>query len=342
MSKPRIGVVGPLLGIHPGWAISPAEIVISRLREDGFTVRATSTKIGRISRLTDTVQEMLSWRNQVDLIIVVGYSGLAFGMGDLSTWLAKRLKKPIIIWLQGGNLPTFAKRYPRWIQRVFSRADAVAAPSGYLAQHFQEIGFDVHIIPNLLDIEAYTYRQRDVIRPNLLWMRTFHPIYHPEMAVHALHKLVQDGVDATLTMAGQDRGLLETTQKLVQDYELDDRVRFPGFLDLAAKQREFGSHDIYLHTNRIDNMPVSVLEAGGFGLPVIATRVGGIPYLLEDEQTGLIVPDEDAAEMANAIQRLVSAPALAARISQNGRQLAESCTWPIVKQQWQALFTQLL
>jgi glycosyltransferase involved in cell wall biosynthesis len=89
-------------------------------------------------------------------------------------------------------------------------------------------------------------------------------------------------------------------------------------------------------------MPVSVVEAAAFGLPVVATAVGGIPYLLEHEQTGLLVDNEDIVGMAAAIQRLLCEPGLAGRLSANGRQLAEASSWTKVKQQWESLFTQIL
>jgi glycosyltransferase involved in cell wall biosynthesis len=122
---------------------------------------------------------------------------------------------------------------------------------------------------------------------------------------------------------------------------LAGKVRFAGFLDKAGKEREFARHDIFLNTNRVDNMPVSVVEATAFGLPVVATAVGGIPYLLEHEKTGLLVDNEDVIGMTTSIIRLLENPSLAARLSQQGRQLAESCAWEIVQSKWEELFRML-
>jgi glycosyltransferase involved in cell wall biosynthesis len=172
-------------------------------------------------------------------------------------------------------------------------------------------------------------------------MRTFHPVYHPEMAIDALAELHRTHPTATLTMAGQEKGSLDAVRERVRDRGLTAAVRFPGFLGPAAKAREFGSHDIFLNTNRVDNMPVSVLEAAAFGLPVVATAVGGIPYLLEDGVTGLLVADGDARAMAGASRRLLDERGLAARLSANGRALAESCGWEAVKPEWEALFREV-
>ena len=88
-------------------------------------------------------------------------------------------------------------------------------------------------------------------------------------------------------------------------------------------------------------LPVSVVEAAAFGLPIVATAVGGIPHLLEHEQTALLVPDEDSEAMAQAVTRLLQEPGLAAQLSSQGRKLAEASDWPRIHAQWQNLFSTL-
>jgi len=172
-------------------------------------------------------------------------------------------------------------------------------------------------------------------------MRTFHPIYHPEMAVDVLADLRQTHPAATLTMAGQEKGSRAQVLEKARQMGLSDAVRFPGFLGPEDKAREFGAHDIYLNTNHVDNMPVSVVEAAAYGLPIVATRVGGIPFLLTDGEAALLTPDGDVGAMAAAVRRLLHEPGLAARLSANGRALAENCAWKQVKAQWETLFQEL-
>ena len=143
-------------------------------------------------------------------------------------------------------------------------------------------------------------------------MRTFHEIYRPDLALRTLARLLPDHPGATLTMAGQDRGRLAETRRLAGGLGLAGAVRFAGFLDAEGKRREFPEHDIFLNTNRIDNAPVSVVEAAAFGLPVVATRVGGIPHLLRDGEEALLVPEapgETPGAMAGAVRRLCPSPA---------------------------------
>jgi glycosyltransferase involved in cell wall biosynthesis len=172
-------------------------------------------------------------------------------------------------------------------------------------------------------------------------MRSFHPIWNPDMAVRVLSRLRTEGIDASLVMGGADKGYLAETRELARALHVADHVRFVGFLGPKDKAREGDVADIFLNTNRIDNMPVAVIEACAMGLPVVSTNVGGIPDLLTQGATGLLVASEDDEAMTGCVRRLLREPALCRNLSTNGRQLAERCSWPVVRQQWLELFRQL-
>jgi glycosyltransferase involved in cell wall biosynthesis len=331
-----------MLGKNQGWVTTQGEILTRLFGEAGYPVRMTSTIPRRIPRMLDILRSLWLWRDEIDVVVLAVFSGPGFIAGDLASRFTRLLGKPLISVLRGGRLPEYAASRKGYVDGLLRRSNLVISPSDYLAHFFRAWGHPVEVIPNVLDIESYPYRCREEALPRLLWMRTFHNIYHPEMAVEVLEQLVPRLPGVSLTMAGQEKGLLKTTQELAARKGLDEQVRFAGFLDLPAKQREFAAHDIYLHTNRVDNMPVSVVEAAAFGLPVVATRVGGIPYLLEDGKNALIVESGDAKGMAEAVIRLVEEPGLASLLSQNGRQLAEMCAWENVRQQWDAAFGRIL
>ncbi len=344
-ARPRLCFVGPMLGSNPGWVTTQGEILAGLLADEGYPVRATSSIPARLPRLADTLRSLVAWRGEIDLVIHQVFSGAAFGITDAASALCRRLGLAQVFVLHGGALPAFAAARPGWVRRVMRRATAIVAPSGYLAHvfgAFPELAGRVRVIPNILNIEEYTYRHRPAVAPRLLWMRTFHDVYHPQMAVEVLAELRQTHPLATLTMAGQEKGLGAAVRELARQRGLAEAVRLPGFLGPDDKQREFAAHDIYLNTNRVDNMPVSVLEAAAFGLPVVATAVGGVPYLLRDGQTGLLVPDGDVTAMSAAVRRLLDEPGLAGRLSANGRRLAESCAWEPVRAQWQTLFAEVV
>jgi glycosyltransferase involved in cell wall biosynthesis len=243
--------------------------------------------------------------------------------------------------LHGGALPEFMARYPRWTRKVLARADVLVAPSTFLARAVETYGFQARVIPNVIDLSCYEYRHRRSLSPRLFWMRAFDPIWNPMMAVRAFAKLHSTVPEATLVMGGEDKGQELEVRELAKTLGLNGAVRFSGFLEMPEKLREGSTADIFLNTNRIDNTPVSIIEACAMGLPVIAAKVGGIPDLIQDEETGLLVPDDDDDAMAAAIKRLLADESLAARLSENGRRVAERSSWTNVLPEWERLFAEI-
>ena len=333
----RLLFVGPMFGKHPGWAPSQGEILARSFARDGYAVHMTSTLPNRFFRLADTITTLVRRRHQTDIVLLMVFSGPAFVLADMTSWLAKRIRKPLVLWLHGGDLPRFARRFPIWVDRVLRRGDAIVSPSEYLATHFRSRGFCVNVIPNQVSAGQYPFRQRSQLHPRLLWMRTFHDLYHPQMAVSVVAALRGRFSAVSLTMAGQDRGLLGFVRSFAGKEALQEHVCFPGFLDMHGKFREFDRHDIFLNTSRVDNTPVSLIEAAACGLPIVTTAVGGIPHLFTHEKTALMVEDGDVAGMAAAVLKLLGNPVLAKTLSANGRKLAETCEWARVSPQWETL-----
>jgi L-malate glycosyltransferase len=334
--------VGNMLGRNAGYITTQGQIVADLFAAEGYKVTCVSSKINRAARLAEIVRALIKGFRTFDIVLLDTYSGLSFITADVTGFLCKLFKLPIVMILRGGNLPEFMRKNPRWAKRVFDRADVLVAPSEFLAQEIGDWGYEIPVITNIIDISRYPYRERSKISPKLIWMRSFHPIYNPEMAVKVLAKLRETEPEATLTMAGNDKGIEDEIKKLVKELNLSDAVRFAGFLDLEKKIKEFSGTDVYINTNRIDNMPVSVVEARALGLPVVATNVGGLPYLIEDGENGFLVPDDDVDAMVKSIKKLLDNPDLTRKISKKGRALAERSAWSAVRLEWEKMIEKVL
>jgi len=327
---------------HTGNHVTTQGYVLSGLfGAAGYQTIAVSESLNRYARLADVSATLIRRRRDIDIALIDVYSGRAFVVADVASAISRRMGYKTILTMRGGNLPTFMQRFPNWTRRVLSRAHALVAPSEYLANAVTPSGLAASIISNVIDLDDYPYRHRESVQPRLFWMRSFHPLYNPALALKVVAGLRADYPDVVLVMAGQDKGLQSEMQSLAYKLGIQDSVRFPGFLDRDSKAREGDAADIYLNTNRVDNMPVTLLEAGAMGLPVIATRVGGWPCLVQDGQNGLLVPDDDAPAMIGAVRRLINEPELAERLSTNGYALAQRAAWPTVRTQWDDLFARI-
>lgn len=331
-----------MLGRNRGHVTTQGQVVAELLQADGFTVTCVSSQINRFFRLADVIATLINGHRKFGVLVIEVYSGPGLIIADVAGRLGKLFNLPQIMVLHGGHLPEFTERHPRWTKRVLNRAHSLVAPSRFLAEKIGKFGYRIKQIPNVIDLEDYPFRERSRIEPRLIWMRSFHSIYNPEMAVNVLAELRRSLPKATLTMAGVDKGKEGTIKRMAENLGLSDAVRFPGFLDATGKAREFADADIYLNTNRIDNMPVSVIEACAFGLPVIATCVGGLPFLIDHRENGLLVPDEDVTAMTESVKELIDNPALTRRISLGARRLAERSAWQCVRGDWKELLTGVL
>ena len=333
--------MGPMVGRHPGHIITQSLILSDLFQEARYHVIAVSDLLNRYMRLADIARTLIQSHKSFDILVLDVFGGPSFVVEDIASRIGKRFGKKIIMFLRGGAMPDFMARYPAWSRRVLNRADVILAPSPFLAREIKPYGFEARVIPNVIDLSAYPYRHRKVLNPRLFWMRSFHPIWNPAMAVRVLARLRDRVPGATLVMAGEDKGIQPEVKQLAEKLGVGNRVRFAGFLDMAGKAREMDQAEIYLNTNRIDNMPVSVVEACAMGMPVVATAVGGVPDLLDHGETGLLVADEDDEAMAQAIECLLDNPDLAGRLSANGRKLAEHSSWGQILPQWQQIFDEV-
>lgn len=338
----RICLIGPMVGRNSGAVTTQGEFLTDLLRQAGHCVISVSARANRYARLGDIVWTLITRRREIDLQCLQVYGGPSFVVEDFASRLGKLFGHRIVMHLHGGAFPEFMARYPAWTWRVLGRADAFVTPSPFLARALAGRGFQAQIIPNLIELSGYPFRHREKVEPRLFWMRSFHPIYNPLMAVRTLQRVRSFAPEASLVMAGQDKGLQEEVRARANQAGLNGALRLPGFLDMKGKWREGQAADIYLNTNQVDNTPVAVIEACAMGLPVVTTNVGGLPDLLTQDQTGLFVQDDDDEAMAVAIKRLLDSPELAARLSANGRRLAESCAWEKLHPQWEQLLLRVM
>ncbi|HEX6127078.1 MAG TPA: glycosyltransferase family 4 protein [Pyrinomonadaceae bacterium] len=339
---PRICIVGQLVGRNKGFIPTQGQVLADLLEQEGYEVVSVSSKLNRALRLWEVVQTIIQKRRSTDLLIIEVYSGLSFLLADIASLTARAFGLPVVFVLHGGNLPEFGERYPAWTRRVLRRARYLVAPSSFLATKMAAFGDYMTVIPNIISFEKYNYRRRGLIKPRILWMRSFHDIYNPKLALESFALIKERFPEATLVMAGPDKGKLEETMQMARSLGVAESVRFPGFLDEVQKSNEFDQADIFLNTTRIDNMPVGIVEACAAGLPVVATDVGGISALLTDRLSGMLVKSADPRDISNAVTELLMKPDLAETLSRNGKSVADNSAWPNVLAQWRELFEKVL
>jgi glycosyltransferase involved in cell wall biosynthesis len=132
---------------------------------------------------------------------------------------------------------------------------------------------------------------------------------------------------------------------LAQRLGIADRVVFRGKISDADLQQAYQAADLLVLPATLDargdteGLGVVLLEAMNYGVPVIASRIGGITDIVADGESGILVPPGEAAALAAAIDRVLGDAALARRLGEAGRaRLAREFSWEAITKRWEAVY----
>lgn len=311
------------------------ESLTSDLSEN-YNILSASDKKNIAIRMVDMLFFFFLNIKKCDIIIIDTYSTLAFYFSFVISQLSRLFNKPYISILHGGNLPKRITKNAWLSKQIFQYSVINIAPSHYLYEKFAAHNYNVQYIPNAIHIEDYKFKIRKNVKPNLLYVRSFHKVYNPLMAVRVLTALKEKYPDVKLCMVGPDKdGSLQEVLKLAHDLKVQKNLITPGFMSKKDWHELAKSFDIFINTTDHDNTPVSVIEAMALGLPVVSTNAGGIPYLVKNNVTGLLVEKNNHQTMAEAIKKLIEGdPAFAQELVVNARKKVENFDWQVVKYKW--------
>jgi len=318
------------------------QLLARHMRGMGWPVRLASFRRWKPVRFADMLWNVLAGSRGYEVVVIDTFSSAAFWYAVTCARIARQLGKRVVLFLHGGGLPERTRRMPARVRGLLACADRIVAPSRYLAREVGEVlGFHVDVIENAIDVASYPSRVRTRPKPRLFWLRAFRHEYLPEIAIEAAARLRHRRSELELIMAGPERdGSLARCRELARRLGIEQVVRFPGMIDKAAIRRIGGGCDLFLNTTSVDNTPVSVIEAMAMGHCILSTNVGGIPDLLLDEKTALLLPPRDSQALAAAIERVLDDPGLAERLSRNAAAAAAFAMERVVPR-WHALLGEL-
>jgi L-malate glycosyltransferase len=353
----RVLLVAPSLTILGGQAVA-AQRLLERLRavpglEVGFLphdprtnallrllqrvkyVRTVATSLAYITSLIRTIP-------RYDVVHVFAASYWSFLLAPtpailIGKWLGKR----VVVNYRSGEAEDHLRRWSRTAIPTLHRADAVVTPSGFLVDVFARFGLRAESISNFVDEEAVRLRPRTTLEPVFLSNRNFQALYNVPCVLRAFAVIQRRIPEARLIVIGDgpERGHVHDTAHALGLRNL----QFVGAVPPTEMGRWYDQADVYLNASDIDNMPNSIIESFACGLPVVTSRAGGIPYVVQHERNGLLVDRGDHEGLAAAALRLLDDPTLAQRLIAEGlRDVEQQYTWGAVSDRWAALYGRLV
>lgn len=213
--------------------------------------------------------------------------------------------------------------YP-WLERIADRcATHIVANSDAVVEVVRSAGvpgWKLHVVRNGIDLrtsaeDVGAQPPQGVMIANLIAYKG-----HLDL-VDALARL-DDPPRVDCYGDGPERGRLEAR---IREHGLEEVVRLKGRRPGAADA--YGSAQFAVLTSHEEGLPNAILEAMATGLPVVATAVGGVPELVRDGETGLLVPPRDPGALAKTLARIADDPALRVRMGRAARDAVAGLSW---------------
>jgi glycosyltransferase involved in cell wall biosynthesis len=270
---------------------------------------------------------------RMDVVHAFSASYWSFLLAPVPAMLVGRLfRKGVVLNYRSGEADDHLTRW-RTAVPLMRLAHLIVVPSGYLVDVFARHGLKATAVPNFVEIEHLAYRRREPLRPVFLSNRAFEPLYNISCVLRAFGRIQAKLPQAELVVAG-DGPLRAQLEGEARDLGLRN-VTFCGAVNQDRMAALYGEAEVYLNAPNIDNMPTSILEAAACGLPIVTSDAGGIPYIVHNEVTALLVPRNDDAALAASALRLFEEPGLAHRLAAAARaEVLERYVWPAVEIGW--------
>jgi len=263
----------------------------------------------------------------------------SIGMG-IPGFLAKIfLKKPYVVWGRGSDIylpSTFKNTISKLVLR---NAGAVIALTEDMKNEMRKFcDRDIFVIPNGINLNKFKNLSKVNIRSKLkikedekvvIFVGTLRPVKGVKYLIKAMEIIIQKNTNTRLMLVGngEDRGKLE---KLVKEFVLEKHVIFVGKVPNEKVPEYMVASDVFVLPSLSEGFPVVILEAMASGLPIVATKVGGLPEIIKDGENGFLVEPKNPKEIAEKVLLLLEDDELRERISRSFKEKVKNYSWESV------------
>lgn len=311
-----------------GGISSQVRLLWKCLNRTGIEADIFSTKGNPISRIK-YFNVLANKAKEYDVIHVHCCSYFGFYPAIVAFHAAKKQKQRLILTYHGGGGERFFNNFNWLVKKYFLRTDANIVLSGFLANVFDKFGYPYSVIPNILEQEEDVKFSRTNVSPKFISIRTLAPLYNIQCIVKAFETVKMELPEATLDILAEG-----PCRQELEEYIANNDIQGISFLGKVPNSdinKYMQNNDVFLSMPKIDNQPVSVLEAWRNGLLVISSNVGGVPFLVENGQTGVLVESDNPSALAKAMVEAVKNPSNSLRIMRNGHKALTKYKWENIK-----------
>ena len=251
---------------------------------------------------------ILIFNPNIRIIHIHTASYRSFQRSSLWVNLAKFFKKKVILHIHGGAFKEYYKTNPTWIQSVLNKCDCIITLSNEWKNFFtSELKCkNVRIIPNIVPYPSATgIIPDDKFHLLFLGLITENKGIFDLLDVLKDHK--SDFQDKLILHIGGN-GKIAELKEFIKNNSLESIVKYEGFVSGNRKTELFNIANAFILPSYIEGLPISILEAMSYSLPILSTNVGGIPEIVENDRNGILFSPGDQQQMEDSIAALMNNP----------------------------------
>lgn len=279
---------------------------------ESFNFIATTNLGGFMSNLICFIKALIIYHfyllfRNIHIVHIQGASYISFWRAAVFICIAKFFKKKIIYHIHGGGFKCFSSQHKKSVQFIFSKCDVIVVLSTkwkvYFEQEFQ--CKDVKIIPNIIEYPREDHSNRENYPIQFLFLGKI----CGQKGVFDLIDIIDENKDTfkgrmILIIGGN--GETDRLIKIIKDKKLDEIIQFAGWVNGEKKIEVLNKSHVFILPSYIEALPISILEAMSYNLPIISTRVGDIPDIVINNENGFLINPKDKDALKNAISEMLS------------------------------------
>ncbi len=312
--KPRICAIGMLMPTYEIQLISLMKV----FQEHGIESIKITQFQNKILKFLDILFFLPLNRKKYDVIHIQAHSRFNIISVMIALFWSKILRKKIVMMYYGGAAKEFFSISPIFFKTLFNQIDQIVVAGRYIQSVFDDLGMQTKIIPHILDIEKWPFRQRESSKFRLVWVRHLWKEYNPIMLLQVFQILKARYPKLELKIIGGGY-LKDDMMNYISKNSLES-VELMGRVSDATLKSTLDWADVFLNTTNVDNQPVSVLEAMTCGCPIVSTNPGGIPDIITHRDNGLLSDPNDVDAMVKNIELLFEDRQIYSFLSERGRE----------------------
>lgn len=228
----------------------------------------------------------------------------SFKRSALFISLARFFKRKVVIHIHGGGFKEYYEKNTSFVHKNLLKCDTIIALTEYWKEFFEGLGFEnVIVVPNVVDSPTIQERKCDDGKTHILYLGLITKAKGIFDLIDTIYEHKED-LKGNIVLHIGGNGETETLKKMIGDYSLQDIVLFEGWVSGEKKIELLNNADIFILPSYTEGLPISILEAMSYRLPVISTPVGGIPEVIEDGKNGILFTPGDKEALYRAIEKL--------------------------------------